>query len=904
MLENKVELSHQLGFENQENIQLQMSNFSKNFDVLLIKNAAHKVATNEGGNDDANPLELNVLMCISPEKKIDINDCEDLLKDIVTAAIEKKQFDTMINMNIPMLKSGYILTIVEKSNSQKSVNRDCYLDVENVDNNIKAIRETLMAIFKVVDNDIDSGDENCSLKMKKMGKYNDDDDDDNTNSNNKKLTNNCKIYINNDNINFSYNCDDEYYEIIFNDDASVFLSVKPIDIDNIGCITKLMIITLNGGDDNDGMMMKMKTMNMMYQLQSHLIKSFIVNEMVKINDKTSTTSQSNTNKSEYAFERTLNNFKQAEDDDNDNDANVANNNYNIDKRRFKSMIMNMDSIPKLFSFIQRWCSFKCMMMRNIDDDIDAGRKIDDDNDDAGYMMIISEQMMQLQSFNESDQQSGIVSNNSSNDNSITTKLIISDKNNFDKDGESEEDFEILMSNKIGDTDVDQSKMMKKPMNSDVDIGGSEYSHKDDQIGKSLIVVDADDTVNITCDFNYLNYKIKSKINDQNRMDETRIKEDNGKLKVNNTTSTNNTSSLADKKTTINIDELIECQHKEKSMQIDSSSRRMRLAGGGENSLSGASGWGSPPTAAPPPTNNNPVAAQWGAPAQQAPQQPWNQPPGGAASSQAQGQQGNPNVPPGQQQNAPQNPNQKPLTPGNPGGGWNAPPQVQPPPQQQQQIPPQQAVQQPGNGGAPATGAAKIQLEQLNSMREALFAQDGWGCQNVNQDSNWDVPGSPEPSPRNPSGGEAQPGAWKPQHLNNGTELWESNLRNGGQPAPQPIQKTPWQGPSNPIGGTWGEDDDNQGENVWPGNQTQQAAGWNQPPSNPNANSNASSMWPNSQGEQNILNFTKTFNSNFLILILHFQAVLVSMQIFQRKKTIGEMLLVLILDGAIRLRAQT
>lgn len=37
-----------------------------------------------------------------------------------------------------------------------------------------------------------------------------------------------------------------------------------------------------------------------------------------------------------------------------------------------------------------------------------------------------------------------------------------------------------------------------------------------------------------------------------------------------------------------------------------------------------------------------------------------------------------------------------------------------------------------------TPTTKIQLEQLTTMREALFSQDGWGCQHVNQDTNWDV----------------------------------------------------------------------------------------------------------------------------------------------------------------------
>lgn len=39
------------------------------------------------------------------------------------------------------------------------------------------------------------------------------------------------------------------------------------------------------------------------------------------------------------------------------------------------------------------------------------------------------------------------------------------------------------------------------------------------------------------------------------------------------------------------------------------------------------------------------------------------------------------------------------------------------------------------GGGTSTAAAKNQLEQLTTMREALFSQDGWGCQHVNQGNN-------------------------------------------------------------------------------------------------------------------------------------------------------------------------
>lgn len=68
------------------------------------------------------------------------------------------------------------------------------------------------------------------------------------------------------------------------------------------------------------------------------------------------------------------------------------------------------------------------------------------------------------------------------------------------------------------------------------------------------------------------------------------------------------------------------------------------------------------------------------------------------------------------------------------------------------------------------------------------------------------------------------GMWKPP-VNNGTDLWEANLRNGGQPPPQQQAKTPWgHTPSTNIGGTWGEDDDSaDSSNMWTG-----APGANQP----------------------------------------------------------------------------
>ncbi|XP_017051370.1 protein Gawky isoform X2 [Drosophila ficusphila] len=106
------------------------------------------------------------------------------------------------------------------------------------------------------------------------------------------------------------------------------------------------------------------------------------------------------------------------------------------------------------------------------------------------------------------------------------------------------------------------------------------------------------------------------------------------------------------------------------------------------------------------------------------------------------------------------------------------------------------------------------------MREALFSQDGWGCQHVNQDTNWEVPSSPEPTNKDGAG----PPMWKPS-INNGTDLWESNLRNGGQPTTQQVPKPSWgHTPSSNLGGTWGEDDDGaDSSSVWTGGSGSNAA---------------------------------------------------------------------------------
>ncbi|XP_013199683.1 protein Gawky isoform X1 [Amyelois transitella] len=262
-------------------------------------------------------------------------------------------------------------------------------------------------------------------------------------------------------------------------------------------------------------------------------------------------------------------------------------------------------------------------------------------------------------------------------------------------------------------------------------------------------------------------------------------------------------------------------------------RILRLRGGGESSLNAATGWGSPPA------NNS--AGNWG------------------GNSSGQTNNGSNNT---QQWN---NTAQRPPTSqadmnSNKGNGNQMPPTSAASGQNWQSSPPNMPNSQPNNNGAPANNgtnnggngnnggtnqpnaagnangpspngnngnsmtASSAKIEQLNSMREILYSQDGWGGQHVNQDTNWDVPGSPEPGSKvEPTAGGP---AWKP-NVNTGaflgTDLWEANLRNGGQPPPQPAAKTPWgHTPTTNIGGTWGEDDDTaDSANVWTGPPPQQ-----------------------------------------------------------------------------------
>lgn len=301
-------------------------------------------------------------------------------------------------------------------------------------------------------------------------------------------------------------------------------------------------------------------------------------------------------------------------------------------------------------------------------------------------------------------------------------------------------------------------------------------------------------------------------------------------------------------TYVKFEDLLRLSEWEKTVLRTGVRPRMRLCGGGEDSINNNnSAWGAPGTSNTGGswgTMNSQQTGAWGTSPQSGP----NTGAVGATLKQQQQPQMNPNVTANSTGGHPITESTEPnaWAAGNPVNSNNTiaqnhpsgassslnvtnnanPLQQQQPQQQQQQQQPQQQQQQPQSQQpsqqqlveSPAT-QPNPKLERLNTMIEALHSLDGWGSENVNQDTRWDVPASPEPgSKTDPNSATSGPTAGIPMwKTNTGTELWEANLRNGGQmPQQQPVQKTPW-GPSTNIGGTWGEDDDaNEPGNVWNG----------------------------------------------------------------------------------------
>ena len=175
------------------------------------------------------------------------------------------------------------------------------------------------------------------------------------------------------------------------------------------------------------------------------------------------------------------------------------------------------------------------------------------------------------------------------------------------------------------------------------------------------------------------------------------------------------------------------------------------------------------------------------------------------------------------------------------------------------------------------GTTNKQLEQLNSVREALFSQDGWGCQHVKQDTSWDVAAggagaAAANSSSSGSGGQDQPPSaaaagpggpmpgppaltpkvesmqWTPpgsSGRNDGTDLWRSTL--SGVPAPvKPQPQTPWGNhtPAHPADyKNWGDPEDGGG----PGDQNMPGDRGPGPEAGSMWNNNAPGSGPGSSG---------------------------------------------------------
>lgn len=117
-----------------------------------------------------------------------------------------------------------------------------------------------------------------------------------------------------------------------------------------------------------------------------------------------------------------------------------------------------------------------------------------------------------------------------------------------------------------------------------------------------------------------------------------------------------------------------------------------------------------------------------------------------------------------------------------------------------------------------------EFDQL--IQTDLYSRD-WGRSVINHETSWEgaAPKSKASdscgNPSSSSGGPAVSGAWKAQVSNSGTELWESTLRQGksGNTSTPPTKTSApqWTGhtPANHIGGTWGEEEEDNG-NMWTG----------------------------------------------------------------------------------------
>lgn len=264
---------------------------------------------------------------------------------------------------------------------------------------------------------------------------------------------------------------------------------------------------------------------------------------------------------------------------------------------------------------------------------------------------------------------------------------------------------------------------------------------------------------------------------------------------------------------------------------------LRLRGGADSVSNGTSGWGPPPASSSsagtggwgsaPPANNPSGSSAWGAPSagpgaasvmqqqqsqqQQAQQQ--QQQPGGVDDSKG-------SVATSAASAAPAVAGGPPSGPQTSGTSWAA--------AAGKGLPVTEASNSgggAGNAGANSTASSSTskQLEELNSVREALFSQDGWGGAHVKQDTSWDVDSRANGDGASGGGGlNAKDNDWnsgRSGNRNDGTDLWKSTL--SGAPPPQSVTSAPsakaqmnannpWgsHAPQNPTDfKNWGDDDE-------------------------------------------------------------------------------------------------
>ncbi|KAH9365619.1 hypothetical protein HPB48_005783 [Haemaphysalis longicornis] len=138
----------------------------------------------------------------------------------------------------------------------------------------------------------------------------------------------------------------------------------------------------------------------------------------------------------------------------------------------------------------------------------------------------------------------------------------------------------------------------------------------------------------------------------------------------------------------------------------------------------------------------------------------------------------------------------------------------------------------------------MEEQPISELRRLAAFSEGWGQTAINQEAPWELP--PSPGTKDPPTGPP----WRAP-VNNGTEIWENNLRSsraGGNKQPNPggpqaaqgsgqcSQQQPWGShtPTSHIGGTWGEEDEAPPSNMWTGvpPPAQQGGGPRPPPEGP------------------------------------------------------------------------